>query len=264
MAEGCDESVEFALQRYYFYVMPNVILAMCHCILLAHTIQKEYSLRGNINFQRLKKMRILYIIQQVIAISALICYILLIVVDPHTQILQHSILCKWTAYVPRLFPTFFYTSHLMALLFRLDAAFKDTSLALSRRTVHILRISISAIPVFTSFVLALDVTVPACLNTWRAPDLTEDLFVCRLPFEDMLLYKYNIIVAATLCTCTLYILLTVLFTVKLLKVLKMARKATTETDGELKVQQLILRNNVLTIVGCVSTLIGTWFVRGSV
>ena len=199
MTERCDESVEVALQSYYLYVLLNVILAMCHFILLAHTIQKEYLLRGNINFQRVKKMRLLYIIQQLLAIAALICHILLIVVDPHTQILQHSIMCKWTKYGPHFVPSFFYGFYLLEILFRLDAALKGTSLALSRRTVHILRISIWAIPVLYSFVLALDVTVPACLNTWRAPDLTEDLIVCRLVIEDMLV-KNTTSPSQRLCT----------------------------------------------------------------
>ena len=147
----------------------------------------------------------------------------------------------------------------MIILCRLEMSFKDSSFALSKGTVRILRLSILILPLVASVSLALDVTLPGCLSTWSAPDLAQDLLYCWLPVDEMILYKYQVITVLVLWICALNIVFAVLFTVKLLSLIQqMARTLTTKTDAELlKLKGLILRNDVLTIIGCVSTLLGT-------
>ena len=247
--------------HFYLFVIPSTVIAILSILLLIHTIHNECCRLDEI-FRRVKTLRILYIILQILALAILTFNVLRLAVEPQYQFISsgHTSWCKWFAYLPHFIPAIYYAIYLMMILIRLEMSFKDTDFALSRRTVHILRISILILPVVVTGSLALDVTVPSCLNTWSAPDLAYDLSYCWLPVDEMILYKYHVMPAGVMWVCGLNIIFAALFTVKLLSLQKMGMTgaSTKKTGGEqLKLTKFIVRNNVLTIIGCVSTIIGT-------
>ena len=211
---------------------------------------------------RVKTLRILYIILQFIAISSLSCYISVRFIDPRFHILRSIVSCKWLLFYPIFALGLFWSVYLIIILFRLQSSFKGSLLALSMKTRYITGFSILLIPVAAFGALILDLDVAACMGTWIAPDLSHGLIYCRLPTEKMTIYEYNVIDACVFWICGLNIFLAVLFTVKLLKILKIARKSTEgagEENPELKLMHLVVRNAGLTLIGALSTIIGIQF-----
>ena len=136
-------------------------------------------------------------------------------------------------------------------------SFKGTSFALSQRSVYALKIWIIAIPIVSSVSLALDVNVPVCIKTWNAPDSSHEITYCQLPTKDMLGFKYHISTLLAIMVSALNILFAVLFSTKLLKLLKMTKMADLRRENEQSnLMQFVLRNDALTIVGALSTMLG--------
>ena len=103
----------------------------------------------------------------------------------------------------------------------------------------------------------MDITVSACLETWIANDHPDGMIYCALPFADMVAYKYYFIPLSVAWIFTLNVVLSVLFSVKLSKILKIARASRVETGAEeFKLKKMVLRNYLLTIIGSVATLFG--------
>ena len=132
------------------------------------------------------------------------------------------------------------------ILIRIERSFRDSSLALSQRTVHVLRVFILLVPIGVSVILGVDGISPSCAATWRASDLPHDVTYCMGwdPSADEMQYKYLGSSVGCLWVSTLNILFAVIFTAKLLKILKMVN-----SSEEANLRALVLRIDVLTIIG---------------
>ena len=157
-------------------------------------------------------------------------------------------------------PALAYGTYFMMVLSRLELSFKDTLWALSPRSLYVLRMFVLVVPLVTTLTLAVDRGDHVCITTWTAPDLAHDLTFCQLDPEEMLLFRYYVVFLCVLWVNAFNILFAVLFTVKLKKILKMTQSSASQTEYErlVKLQRLILRNDILTIVGSTSTFLGLY------
>lgn len=148
----------------------------------------------------------------------------------------------------------------MMVLFRLDISLRISSpSALSRATVYMLLICIMIIPVATSVALAVDATTPACLATWFAPDLLNELMYCNVPPADLIVFKYYIFSGVFLAVIALNIVLAVICTVKLKNIgNEVADRSPTTTDSELPLKKLIIWSAIWTTVGLIASIDGLW------
>ena len=91
--------------HFYLFVIPSTIIAILRVLLLFQTIYNECRRFDEI-FQRVKTLRILYIILQLLAIAMLTFTVLRVAVEPHIQFISadHTSWCKWFAYLPHFIP----------------------------------------------------------------------------------------------------------------------------------------------------------------
>ena len=204
-------------------------------------------------------LRIPYIILQIFALMWFIFIILLYVVDPYTHILRNSIWCKWIPYSVQIITCPFYTIYLWLIFVRLHNSFKNSRLALSSPTLQSLAALIVVIPIGTALSLVFDDGFSYCIKTWSAPDLRNKISYCAVSKDDVIFYKYNIIVICIIWISAINLLLALIFTMKTVKLLNMARSriptAATE-DEKLTLREVVVRNGSLTIVGCIVTILG--------
>ena len=124
-----------------------------------------------------------------------------------------------------------------------------------------LRALILIIPISASMSVILDRTLVICISKWNAPDLDDEFTYCKAPTSDLLAFKYNIFTGCMALICVLNIIFATIFTIKSLKVLKMSanlsvRQIKGQKSQPYKLKELILKNFVLTLLGCCSTLFG--------
>ena len=256
-------SVDTWIAPYYGSVIPAAILTTFQVLLFFHSSYNELTLKNDARFRSARVTRILYIILQLLAIYLLVCYILWMVIEPDTLSLQNTInaYCKLLVYIPIFVPGWYYNLYLIMILFRLEKSFKGTPFGLSRCSKYMLRISIMVIPIVASVTLSMDADIPVCLSKWSPRDIPNDRAICMIPTEEMIAFKYGPIVGCTLWTCSLSLLFAVMFTVKLRRILKMARTSSPKMHGQaeqlnVNLMNVILRNNLLTAIGTLSTFLG--------
>lgn len=258
MADECeaDETNPY-YGRYYSYIISIGFISIFQILLLLHTIFHEITLRNDTQFQKLKSLRILYIILQLLAISFSTFTTLRFTIDPHIYILRDTPFCGLISYAQFYPGILFYGIYLYMVLHRLKTAFKDTELALSRRAIYIVTTLIVIIPVVFSGSLLLDEAYDVCFKTWIPSDFPHELTYCTIPSDEMLVVKYHILIVSILMVIGLNIFFAVLFTKNLLKMLRMQRRhSANREDEENNMRQIVLRINVLTVIGCISTILG--------
>lgn len=109
----------------------------------------------------------------------------------------------------------------------------------------------------TSTALLLEENVVVCVRSWSAPDLDQTLFSCSIAAENFVITQYYIVHAYVLLIIALNVILGVMFTAKLTKLVAMTKKIhSADSAKHLKFEALIKKNNMLTVVGCISTTIG--------
>lgn len=158
----------------------------------------------------------------------------------------------------------------MMVLFRLDSMFNDTPSALSRRSLYMLQISITMIPIVSTASLIIDevYTTPSfCINSWDAPDISYDLTYCEMSVLDLLTFKYHVVTGCIAAIAALNILFAVLFTRKVLYILRKEetrtstpreghRSRSSSLDKRLTIEHLVVQEDLITVFAAISTIIG--------
>ena len=87
---------------------------------------------------------------------------------------------------------------------------------------------------------------------------------CKAPISNMLAFEYNIFPGCMALICILSITIALMFTVKLKKVLRVVSssrsRSADDQEHELKFQRLILKNNILTIIGMFTSMCPHWVI----
>ena len=99
MAEDCDLDPTRGVVRYDIYMMMYSTVFILQLLLMFHTIYHECTKRNSRQFQLSATMRISYVVLQIIALMWISCNILLMLVDPNTQIISDSIFCGIIAHL---------------------------------------------------------------------------------------------------------------------------------------------------------------------
>ena len=255
MAEECDSGTYHG--SYYLFSIPISFMVAFVFLLILQTLQQEWTRRKDVKFQRILMLRIPYIILQFLTIVYLSCSLLLFPLNPKSDTQQNDIFCKSIVYYPLFGVAWCYALYLLMILSRIEISFKDTPLALTKRTKRVLQLSVLAIPLVGNVTLAADTTSHICIATWNAPDLPHEITYCQMAPEDMLLFKTHIFYLLIVSIIALNILFAVLFTFKLWKILKTARIATPRHhDEQLNLKRLMFRNALLTILGTIRFVYG--------
>lgn len=101
----------------------------------------------------------------------------------------------------------------------------------------------------------------ACLYTWNPSDLEESFTYCVLEPVSLIVFKYPIFFIHVASVNMLNIIFAVIFSLKLRKFVTLRRDTKSNTAQRLKFEALIIKNDLLTFVGLLSTSIGysLWF-----
>lgn len=263
----CDSDAADSEQRYYPYTIILCLLVVLQIILFAHTIYHS-------QYNSVKSMRLCFIIMQLLIIFWGALNILMYTVDPYTFIIQHSILCKVSAYAVFHPVTIVYGLHLFQIQKRLEMSFSNSALKQSTFTVRVFRVLIAFVIVTYSIALSVDGFDANCIAQWRATDLEQPLTYCKVPISDMFAFRYHVVSGCVLMIVTLKIVLAGTFTLKLKKLISNTAPATNPTNSnttdstkgpkasssdileQFKLQALVVKNNILAVAGCVSTTVG--------
>ena len=151
-------------------------------------------------------------------------------------------------------PGLFYGGYLWCITKRLDNSFRGSYLALSKWTVYALKIGAFTITMLDIVPMSIDIHMEPCGLVWNPPDLDRSITFCHLPAISLVAFKYYIVYLAVAMTNMLNITLSVIFSVKLSKLVKMGKSASNQSK-QLELQALIAKQSILTVVGCISTTI---------
>ena len=201
-------------------------------------------------------MRFLYLSMQIVAIYSLVQGLLRIAIDPHTMIFRTSSWCKILSYSRFYCPGIFYGLYLFQILLRLSASFHGTYLALSKFTLYTLGTLTLIIPILASIILIIDGGGAECIRSWAPPDLDLNITFCTVPPDLSMLFKYYIADGLVLLTNALNITFGVMFTIKLRQFVNMRQTSNpspSASSKRIKFEALIIKNNILTIFGIIST-----------
>ena len=207
-------------------------------------------------------MRLLYILMQISAILLMGIEFFRYTVDQYIPIIRNSTWCTILSYAANGIPGFYYSLYLFGILQRLDSSFKDSYLSLSKRTVFILRTLILCIPTISTISLLVDDPNLDCIRTWIPPDTHQIITYCIIPSESLLAFRYHIVELYVAVINILNITFGVMFSVKLRQFLQtgVSRHYNTKQDGSTLATTgpaaLIIKNNILTIIGSISSISG--------
>ena len=114
-----------------------------------------------------------------------------------------------------------------------------------------------AVPVIAVSVLAIDDPKMTCIRQWDAPDYNGVMTYCNVPWESLMVGRLHIFDGLLFMVNFLNITFAFIFTKNLRTFVRKSQSATTNNTSEnIKLEQLIVKNNVLVIIGCGSTSIG--------
>eukprot|EP01083_Nonionella_stella_P079602 218515_1 len=145
------------------------IIWLCHTFHAEHMMKKTRNTTPN-KFTGYKFQRsILYILLQIIGLCWTINDVFVFLIDPHTLILRNNIGCYIVAYIPKTIPWIYYILYLYQILLRLNASFKDSPLAISKRTIIIFKLSI--IPIVSGPIWIILLSESPCVRGWKPLDV---------------------------------------------------------------------------------------------
>lgn len=258
---------EFATEHYSIYIAFNAIIILLMLVLLIHTIaQRGCRSKSRVDGGREGHMMYgLYIVLQLVALYWLITDCLRYSIDPHTSILRGSFLCKFSAYSSYYIPGIFYGLYLYQILLRLDTSFRGSYLELSKCSLYTLRTLVLLIPIVSTLTMIIDNVVGDdhhCINHWYPSDQDHVITVCAVEASLLFFWRYHIVDAAVANINVQNIMFGVIFAVKLRQIINLGTTSDPhEASKYSKLKELVIKNNILVIVGCVSTTAGyaLWF-----
>ena len=260
----CDNGgCEIATGPYIIYIGVYIVLFIIQLLILTNTIYHEISYRHHPKFKKVRTMRLLYIALQISGIIWLLNQMIVLGIDPHTHILRDSAMCGVTAYSIWYFPGIIYGFYLFSIQIRLETSFRGSYLELSKWKVYTLRTLIIIIPIASTTSLLIDVNDPdlECLLEWSPNDIRSSLTYCIVdPSPSLTLIAGGCILLIN----ALNISLGVIFTLKLRQFVKLVSSDSPNGDSpqspqsshQFKLEALIIKNNILTIFGILSSTVG--------
>ena len=259
MVEPCDGEPVGQTTRYDSYVVANCVTFICILALFVHTIIQERAqcvAAMNNKAKDSKFIRNLWIIMQSIGLFGNTAKLFQTTIDPNTFILRGSWLCTFIPWSLWYCPGWFYGLYLLVLIDRLQRSFQNTSMALSHKSLLILKSLSLSIPMTNSIVISVDIPNDlTCIRSWDPPETDNMITYCIVPPESLFAFKYHIVLVLVLLICALNVVLAVIFTVRLRRLLK------NSSATALKQLQfnLLIKSNALAVIGCVSTILGYMF-----
>ena len=227
-------------------------------LLLFHSLYHELKNRHDPKYQQISlQSRILYIVLQLVAIYFTILDLLRYVILGQTH---HCLAIE--AYSPRIVGVVYYLIYLYHILLRLNASFKGSYLELSQRNLYILG-ALTVIPMILGLIIFLILTrnQTPCIAPWRASDLEIDLTYCTFPLivVDYACDSPTSILAMIAIVCyyawipAINTVIGVIFGIKLKKLL--SDHKTNNERVKFQYKSLIIKNALLTLVGCISIIV---------
>eukprot|EP01084_Bolivina_argentea_P103281 185021_1 len=249
MSAGTCEWDNF--QGYYLeFAITLPICIMLQLILFANSIYYEYRNQKKSGPKKTVmklRLRLTFIFLQLSGLYFTIVELFRFVIDPPTSTLQNSIFCDILAYSPKLITAIYYGCYAYHILLRLELSFKGSYLALSKRTIILLS-CITGIPCILFPILILIFSPSPCLWTWTPTDINKQFSFCAYRNYGIV----NIfILLGIVYAVAMNITFSIMFTVKLKQLL--SRNEDKKTSFKLK--SLVVKNSILTLFGCVSTLL---------
>ena len=190
-----------------------------HIALLVHSLYHEYTNREEPKFQKQRRLRMWFIILQLVAIYALINEFFKLF-DSFTSIVRHNAFCVIIPYVTKTISSVFYAAYLYQILLRLRLSFDGSHLALSKWTVAVMQVIIVLIPAIVCILILMDSagTSLQCLRSWYPADVSLKLTYCDIPWDSLSLLKEYGLYALLTVANLLNISFGVIFMVKLRRI----------------------------------------------
>jgi len=199
--------------------------------------------------QRVKRLRTLFYVLQMVALYWMIMDLFIYVFDPLTGILRNTIGCDM-ALSPKIVPAVYYTVYMFQIVLRLDFSFKGSYLALRKLTLYGLNAMVF-VP-FIGFNVFLFISYrhhSCCSIRWNPPDLPRDsLSFCFAPISGQMVTGF---ICGLLWIVLCNLILAVLFGTKLRRLLSNAKGRCDDDKKALK--YLIIKNSILSVFGSLST-----------
>eukprot|EP01084_Bolivina_argentea_P238255 400272_1 len=178
------------------------------------------------------------------------------VIDPYVKFAQQSnFMCALIAYSPKVISIVYFAIYLCQVLFRLEASFRGSFLAISKRYFLSLAvfILIPSIIVPSSFLILVD---KPCIWKWDPIDIqtNNEFGFCDLHTEGMANAIIGIGIIWIVITNIIY---GFIFGSKLYKVLR-SKRSNDDITGSFRLKSLIIKNTILTTTVTISTLVN-WF-----
>eukprot|EP01084_Bolivina_argentea_P029656 55065_1 len=225
--------------------------------LLFNTIYHEYIQRNDTKYQSISlKLRVLFIVLQLIGLFWTIVDLFGFVIDPFTLMLRDNTGCDLTAYSPQIVPILYYGIYLYQVLLRLELSFADSFLALTKRSTIVLAsfilIPLTIIPIL-HFILNRKNT--ACIQLWKPMDFphlyTQSSNTFAFCYGQLGAASTLIVVIGILWVASSNIIFGVIFSIKLHKLL--SKNEGNETT-KFRFKTLVLKNTIVSISGSISTI----------
>ena len=243
----CDVDPVKIPREIYFII--HIIVIALQVILFLQTLYRECSHRNMDKYTNIRTLRMMFICMQLLSLLFQISDSFLFTIDVYLPALRPTFVCQFIAHSVLYFPGLFYGLYLYQIVLRMQISLKGSALALSTTTRWILKIMILLIPLLASTALAFDGLNTICFRS------RDELKYCNVPSVSLLVFKYHIYDVVVLLMVMLNITFGVIFGVKLQKFIKMGTAGTNQVK-QFKFKSLIIKNQILTIVGCVTTTFG--------
>ena len=230
-----------------------ILFLMFHFLLLIQTLHTEIKNRNDVKFQNQKRIRIWYIIIQIVAVYHLINEFFKLI-DSFTFIVRHNAMCTIIPYTTKTIPVVFYCLYLHLILLRLRISFDGSHLALSTWTVLIYQTLIILLPSIVCILILIDSAGDSvqCLRSWYPVDVSFKLTYCDIPWDSLTLFKEYGFYAVVALANLLNISFGIVFTIKLKQISSLNSN---EKIGR-GFQELIRKNTILTVIGICTSLAG--------
>lgn len=257
MSSPCTIEYKPSTDPYYFQMTISYLALLCLVVLVIHTLYNERAQRKKSKFKRVRGMHSLYFALQIVALYWLIVDLFRFSIDPFTQILQNSVFCKIAAYSLNYLPGIYYGLFLSQILHRLVTSFKGSYLELPQWCIYTLFCMVLLVPIVSTVSLIIDNGDLECIKQWNPSDMDRTIEFCVVPPDSLLAYKYHIVPIVVVLINALNICFGVIFTVKLREFMSStisddSRDSRSQKE-RFKFEALVVKNQILTIVGIVST-----------
>eukprot|EP01083_Nonionella_stella_P079603 218518_1 len=239
-------------------IFPVIVLQI---LWLYHTVHTEYtrhktSTASQAPNKAYKFQRTLHLSLQIVGLCWTINDVLSRVIDPHTLILRNNIGCYIAAYIPKVVPGVFYGLYFYQIVFRLEASFGDSFLAMSKTTTIILKLLI--IPIVTGPIWIILLSDGACVRPWKPLDVPSwydrpepyQFAYCHLIMRSEAVI---VLLLTVLWGGSINIIYGIVYILKLRVLLSPAMNEST-TYLTFVYKSLIVKNAILTITGTITTL----------